>query len=820
MLPASTLSMHPSAPITPDSSGGTLVATDGRILPLERTHLAAHACGGIARVTLEQVFRNPHDQPLHVVYRLPLPASGAISGFAFRIGELRIRGEVDRRHSARQRFERAIIEGKAAALLEQQRADLFTQEVGNIPPHAEIVCEVEIDQRLTWLDEGAWEWRFPTVVGPRYMGAAGRVSDVAAISVPVAHGPLDTRTTLALTVEDTVSAGQRPASPSHALRSVERGNAWDVSFSGDRGAVLDRDVIVRWPAARPGVGLALAVARPSSAAHTDRAYGLLTIVPPTPESRPTPMPRDLVFLIDTSGSMGGRPLDQAKHVMCAIIDTLGDRDRLEMIQFSSQPERWRHEPVVATRDGKREAMKWVRALRAGGGTEMRDAILEALRPLRPDSQRQVVLITDGYIGFEQEIVAAILDRLPAQCRVHTIGVGSAPNRSLTAAAARAGAGVELAIALDEDAEPLAKRLLARTSEPLVTELVIEGAAVLDTAPARLPDLFAGAPVLVSLALRPEGGAVRVHGAMAGGARFEQAIDTPAHVLGEGQQAVAALYGRERVEDLEARAAAGAGRIEIDRTIEQLGLDFQVATRLTSWLAVSERVVVEPGSSGNKVAMPHEIPFGVDVEGLGLRQAGVSQGEDAPTGFSQREAMAGGLHEKVRSQGSKRQRTMAAPETPPSPRQIPAGPPASASPVAPEPVLSSIALGAAGPADAARSDVAPTARPAPAPDARPDAALAARPAPAPPKEEAISRIATPAAPSGSPIAGTTGMRQYQRSPRRSLVLWLVFFALVLAVVLGVWWLLGTSSEAGNTQPASSAPAGQAPAGTIAPGSQPR
>ena len=186
---------------------------------------------------------------------------------------------------------------------------------------------------------------------------------------------------------------------------------------------------------------------------------------------------------------------------------------------------------------------------------MRDAILEALRPLRPDSQRQVVLITDGYIGFEQEIVAAILDGLPAQCRVHTIGVGSAPNRSLTAAAARAGAGVELAIALDEDAEPLAKRLLARTSEPLVTELVIEGAAVLDTAPARLPDLFAGAPVLVSLALRPEGGAVRVHGAMAGGARFEQAIDAPAHVLGEGQQAVAALYGRERVEDLEARAAS-------------------------------------------------------------------------------------------------------------------------------------------------------------------------------------------------------------------------------------------------------------------------
>lgn len=628
------------------SSGGELVSTEGLALPLERTHLACQARGGVARVTLEQRFRNPHDEPLLVTYKLPLPADGAVSGFSFRVGETRIVGEVDRRESARERFEQAIAAGQTAAILDQERSSVFTQEVGNIPPGQEIVCEVEIDQPLTWLPEGSWEWRFPTVIGARYMGAQGRAerrpsggtrpdgrkgaerrpSGRYNSAVAVSDSDLPARLTLALSIGDTLADHAQPASPSHPLRAVVRGGGHEVCFKNDRSVRLDRDVVVRWTVAKPEVGVSLDAVRPASDALSEHAYGLLTVVPPDRDADRTsdsidPLPRDLIFLIDTSGSMGGRPLDQAKRVVCAMIDTLGDRDRVELVEFGSRPVRWRAEPTAATRDGRRQAMKWVKKLRPSGATEMHAAVLEALRPLRPECQRQVVLITDGYIGFEHAIIETLLADLPKNCRLHTIGVGSAPNRSLTGPAARVGNGVELVIGIDEDAERVAERLLARTTAPLVTDLVISGDAVVGTAPMRLPDLFAGSPALISLVLDPRGGEVTVTGTMAGGA-FEHVVQAPARVLGEGNQAIAALHGRERVEDLEVRCKARGNTGDLDREIERIGLDFQISTRLTSWIAVHDEIAVDPpGGPGGELirqTMPQEIPHGASIEGFGLR----------------------------------------------------------------------------------------------------------------------------------------------------------------------------------------------------------
>lgn len=618
---ANAFAMEPTPAFTPSSNGGQLVSTDGRVLPLERSHLGAEAAGGLARVTLEQRFRNPYDSPLLVTYQLPLPQNGAVSGFSFRIGETLVVGEVDRKQRAKERFEEAIASGKTAALLEQDRSSLFTQQVGNIPPGQEIVCEVIVDQPLTWLPEGAWEWRFPTVVGPRYMGEAGQVSDARAIATTVSSEPMAERLTLALSIDDELAAGRRPDSPSHPLRTSERVGVTDVCFHSDRSVRLDRDVVVRWQVARPEVGVTVEGARPSGTAHGDRTYGLLTVVPPKADSRRA-LPRDLIFLIDTSGSMGGRPLDQAKRVVSAMIDTLDDHDRIELIEFGSRPVRFRKEPVAATRNGRREAIKWVRKLRASGATRMHEAVLAALEPLRPRCQRQVVLITDGFIGFETQIIGSILKYLPDNCRLHTIGVGSAPNRSLTGPAARAGAGVELVIGMDEDAESVAARLLARTTAPLVTDLRIEGAAVLDVRPERLPDLFADSPVLVSVALSSAGGPIRVRGTAADGT-FEREIEAPELLLGQGNQAIAALYGREWVEDLEMHTAAAGNTAEKNADIERIGLDFQIATRLTSWVAITEEATVRRRDLDPLLTetVPHEIPYGTNIAGFGLRGGG-------------------------------------------------------------------------------------------------------------------------------------------------------------------------------------------------------
>ncbi len=614
--------------LAPTSNGARLVTTDGRELPLTGTSVSADAAGGIARTVLEQRFQNPHAETLSVTYSLPLPADGAVSGFAFSIGGRRIAGEVQRRTDARAHYERALIEGRSAALLEQDRSSLFTQEIGNIPPGETIVAEITIDQPLRWLDEGAWEWRFPTVVSPRYLGEPGRVPDAARVMQSVTLEPIAARFTLACTVRDTLPQGRVPESPSHAMTRTEEearpasdGSAPAVTMRIDEGARLDRDIVVRWPVAAPAVGLHLHVGRPPAhRPHAAHAYGLLTIVPPLPAARRGSVSRDLIVLLDTSGSMGGSPLDQARRVVGALVATLGPNDQLEMIEFSNKARRWRNGAVAASKDAKRDALQWLDKLKASSSTEMREGIREALRTVRPDAQRQVILVTDGQIGFETEVIAEISARLPASSRLHTVGVGSAINRSLTGPAARAGHGIEVIIGLGEDPGRAAARLVARTSEPLVVDLRITGSALVEHAPRKLPDLFAGAPALVALSLRREGGDLTVRGRTADGV-WEQQIGIPPAMAPSGSEAVVALFGREAIEDRELHLAAGGPRRDLDAEIERLGLDFQLATRLTSWIAVTRDITIDPAAARRHERMPHELPSGVSAEGLGLRPAG-------------------------------------------------------------------------------------------------------------------------------------------------------------------------------------------------------
>lgn len=609
----------PQSPESYESSGGRLVSTDGRALPLIGASLVADAKGGLVRITLEQTFRNPHDEPLRVTYSLPLPADGAVSGFAFRIGDERVVGQVDAKQRARERFEGALLTGRTAAILDQERSSLFTQEVGNVPPRTQVVCEVQVDQRLTWLPDGAWEWRFPTVVAPRYLGANGRVADAAKVSVDVADEALPVKLSLSLSIRDAMAEGARPQSPSHALHSAGGSGRVDVTFGDERGVALDRDVVVRWPVAGLTVGTSLDVSRPAAGVTSDAAYGLITIVPPSVQAKMTPVARDLIVLLDTSGSMSGSPIDQARRVTAALVDSLTERDQLELIEFSNSARRWKRGAVAATDANRRDAQAWLARLRASGGTEMRTGILEALQPLRAESQRQVILITDGLIGFEHEVLSAISQRLPAGCRVHTVGVGSGVNRSLTKPAAQAGRGVELEIGIGEDVEPFVQRLLARTHAPLLTDVELSGSALVQVAPVRVPDLYGGAPALVSLKLRAEGGELRVRSRSADG-DVESLMTVAPTRFGEGSPAVTALFAREVAEECELAIATGANKTELDAKLERLGIDFQISTRMTSWVAISAKETVDPRAPKRTETMPHEVAYGMSVEGLGLRTA--------------------------------------------------------------------------------------------------------------------------------------------------------------------------------------------------------
>ncbi|HEB52755.1 MAG TPA: VWA domain-containing protein [bacterium] len=609
----------PTMPTAATTAASRLVSADGKVLPLRNAALTARAGGGLARTRLRQTFRNPHDAPLAVTYLLPLPADGAIAAFAFTIGDRRITGEVDRRAAARERFEQALVSGHTAALLEEDRSSLFRQEIGNVPPGADVVVELEIDQPLAWRSDGnEWEYRFPTVVAPRYQGEPGRVADATRQAVDIADGPLPQRLELRLDIADRIADGTTPTSPSHPLQhSAPPDGPLQVTFA-DRSVRLDRDVVVRWATGEPDVGVRLDCARPATHAGADDAFGLLTLVPPR-GARPS-VSRDLVLLIDTSGSMSGAPLEQAVAVAQALVRSLEPNDRLRMVEFSSAPHEWFAAPVHATPENVELALMWLDMLRAHGGTEMLSGVRQALQPLRTEAQTQVVLLTDGLVGFEDEITAHLVRELPRQSRCHVLGVGAAANRSLTRAVARAGRGTEAIVGTDEPAVQAAAHLVRAMQNPVVVDLEIRGTAVREVAPQALPDLFAAAPARVALRLDPDGGVLRVRGRTADGT-FERELQVEPTERGHGRRELAALFARERVEDIETeRAARTLPAGNADAAIERLGLTHQIATRLTSWIAVTDTPTVDGSRPTRREIMPHELPHGMAVEGLGLRSS--------------------------------------------------------------------------------------------------------------------------------------------------------------------------------------------------------
>jgi Ca-activated chloride channel family protein len=573
-----------------------LASVDGRTFPLQAASVTATASGGIACSTLIQTYRNPYAEPLEVVYTLPLPADGAVIGYTMRLGERVIRGEVRPREEAKAAYEKALFEGRTAALLEQDRDDTFTQRLGSLPAGQQAEITIEVLHPLAFLlgvlELGPeWEYRFPTVVGVRYQGAAGRVPDANRLEVDRAATPgtIPTRIELTLTTVDDAGA---------AVRRVES-------------MPLDRDLVLRWAAGDAAIGAHL-VEGPGLPGDDGR-YGLLTITPPR-----VPAPafaRDLTILLDASGSMSGQPIEWAKDVAAGLLRSLDEGDRFEVIAFAGRPRSLTGGIVGVSERSLRAVLGELAQLSASGGTEMADAVVEALRPLRQDSQHQIVLITDGEIGFEDEIVERILNGLPDGARLHTVGVGAAPNRTLTSRAARAGRGVESFVCGDGEVPATVKRLVAATVRPVLTDVKIATAAVSGIAPARPRDVFAGQPLVVALELHPTGGTLEVSGRLAGSTEpWTWRLTVPPVAAREGAisaMPLGALYGRETIADLEL-----SGRRSDDRVMS-VALRHRIASRVTSLVAISEEPAVDPKAPRRRVALPVEVPAFVSAEGVGL-----------------------------------------------------------------------------------------------------------------------------------------------------------------------------------------------------------
>ena len=615
------MSTHELESIAPPRPG--LVSVDGRKYPLVSVRVSARAEGGIAATTLTQVFANPHAEALEVVYTMPLPADGAVLGYTIRMGEKVIRAEVQPREDAEEAYREALYQGRTAGLLEQDRADTFQQRLGNLPPQTKVEVEIEILQPLAFMigiDASApqWEYRFPTVVGVRYEGAPGRVPDAGRLDVNRDdEGGIPTRAELAVTIADRADSGLGIVSPSHDI--VQEQGPEDARVCFRAGERLDRDIVLRWNACAGEIGVRAVEGR--GLEGDEGRYALLTVVPPAVAT--AVFHRDLTVLIDASGSMSGMPLVLARQVVTTLVHSLEPGDRFELLAFAEKVVPLTRGVVEATDSHIRQALDALAVLQAGGGTEMLNAVDQALVPLRKDSQRQVVLVTDGYIGFEAEVIGRIARALPAASRVHAVGIGAAPNRALIQGIAAAGRGVEQNANDEATAVEAARRLCAGTARPVLTNLALTGSAVGGLAPERPRDVFAGQPDVLTVELAPEGGVLELSGQLAGASEaWVRRIEVPASGVAAGLATtpvpIGALHGRLAIADLEIKLAAQDGEAEAETEIEARGMRHRIASRRTSLVAIAEEPSVDPKAPRRRERLPVELPAGVSAEGMGLQ----------------------------------------------------------------------------------------------------------------------------------------------------------------------------------------------------------
>ncbi len=642
VLPMITVLM--AAWIIMGSNGKAVTATPGQITegslfvlgadgegtstcPLKHTRVQAEISGFLARVNVTQQFENPLEEKIEAVYTFPLPQDAAVDDMVMRIGDRTIRGTIKQREEARAIYEAARNAGHVASLLDQERPNIFTQSVANIMPNATITITISYVEMLRY-EEGSYQFVFPMVVGPRYIpgtpkGKQGggwapdtdRVPDASRVTPLVT--PEGTRSGHDIALEVTLDAGvpiTDVRSTLHEIEAIRPTPSRAVVRLKDRATIPNRDFILRYDVAGRDIQDALLT-------HKGREGGFFTLIlqPPARVSAEEVTPKELVFVLDTSGSMSGFPIEKAKETMRLALDNLYPPDTFNLITFSGDTRILFPHPVPASRQNLRLAQEFLTSQQGSGGTEMMKAIRAALDSSdAQDHVRIVCFMTDGYVGNDLEIIAEI-QRHP-NARVFAFGIGNAVNHFLLDRMAECGRGEVEYVTLQDDGSAAARKFHERIRNPLLTDVSInwEGLPVADVYPRRIPDLFSAKPVILSgRYLGQARGQIRLSGNLAGQS-FSRELEVLFPDSEPQHDVLATLWARRRVDDLMSGdydgIQSGEPRPDIKEAITQIGLQYRLMTQYTSFVAVEETIITE-GGQPRRIDVPVEMPEGVSYQGV-------------------------------------------------------------------------------------------------------------------------------------------------------------------------------------------------------------
>ena len=598
-----------------DADGRSVTAIG---FPLKHTDIHARVAGMSALYTVTQTFENPFDEPIDAVYVFPLGDEAAVTRYSITIGDRTIAGEIETKEQARKTYEEAKAKGHTAALLEQEKRNIFKQKIANIAPHEQIAVQMQYQELLGYSD-GQYEIVAPLVVGPRYLpeGAsgvsarhAGDAPRPGTTSIPYADAKVAGST---VSFSADIDAGVPilgVTSPSHQLAVQEVAPTKRSVTLANEGELPNRDLIVRYKTAGDQTIVGLLAHRREG---DKRGYFTLVVQPKATYKTGDITPREVMIVIDTSGSMNGQPLAQATALASVLVDSLGPNDVFNVMAFSGGTNAMEAQPIAGDDRGKAEGKAFLSSLSAGGGTEMGPAMAKALQT-KPgnDRVRLVYFLTDGFVGNDDMIVSAAKSDLGTN-RIFSIGIGSAPNRALLDQIAQVGRGFPSYLNLSENAADVGGDIVQRTAYPYLTDIKIEwnGLAVGSVTPAAIPDVYAGMPLVVSGVYTQPGRAKITVTGMVAGHRVAIPIDVtlPDRI---DDEPVAALYARKRIDELYA-LSEGLPTPETKAQITELGLGFHMVTDYTSFVAVDRTRVVSPDGHSKVVEQPALVPAGVDPE---------------------------------------------------------------------------------------------------------------------------------------------------------------------------------------------------------------
>lgn len=594
-----------------------LYTNAGHPVPLQGVEVEATVFGGHAQVRVRQRYRNTESQPIEALYTFPLPSEATLTAFSMTCDGRRIEGEVKEREQAFREYDEAVSSGHGAALLEQERANVFTAQLGNLLPNEETLIEITYLERMR-ADEGQLRWSIPTLVAPRYIpgtpkgdrtghGEADptdRVPDADRITPPIGDTPYGLR----LKVDFELGHPVRVESPSHAVKVTELGNTTRVELAQESVA-LDRDVVLTARAVETGPLTGVASHRKEGETGTFA----LTLVPDLFRPEEKPGPQQVVFLIDTSGSMEGASIGEAKNALRLCLRHLREGDRFNILAFNEGFRAFAEAPVEYGQRSLERADAWVQGLFADGGTELLAPLVRALETA-PDGI--IVLLTDGQVGNEDEVAKASF-AARRRARIYSFGIGTNVSDALLRELAR-GSGGE--VEFIHPGERIDEKVLAQFSRaiaPRVDEVSVtfEGVEVSELSPTPPHALVDGEPwVLFGRYEEPGSGRVVLRGARSasGGSApepFSLSLPLELPALAEAPH-VARLWAGERIRDLESARLEGRRAEAMRERLVKLAVEYGVVSRFTSFVLVEKRTGARRSSQQPETrVVPVHVPAG-------------------------------------------------------------------------------------------------------------------------------------------------------------------------------------------------------------------